>query len=86
MQQLQIHVAGDKCVLSREGTGGYLLPTAASSKPARFIKLAGFSLVARVLENEMPNGSVSWNLKLINFQSWKAPWRTSGSTPSHFFF
>lgn len=40
--------------------------------------------MARALENERPNGSVSWNLRLINFQSWEAPRRASGSTPSYF--
>lgn len=53
--------------------GGDLLLTTASWEHAQFIKLAGFSLVARALENEIPNGSVSWNLRLINFQSWKLP-------------
>ena len=50
----------------------------------QFIKLAGSSLAARALENERPNRSVSWNLRLINFQSWEAPWRASGSISPYF--
>lgn len=69
-----------------EGTreDGRVHLTAASWEPAQFIKLAGLSLVARALENEMPNGSVTWNLRLINVQSAKAPWRASG--PNAFIF
>ena len=85
MQQLQIHVAEYKCFLSKEGMGGDLLLAAPSQESTQSIKLAGSSLAARALENERPNGSVSWNLRLINFQSWEAPWRASGSISPYFF-
>lgn len=81
MQQLQIHVAEYKCFLSQEGMRRNLLLTAAPKEPAQLIKLAGFSLGARALESKMPNGSVLWILKLINFQKWKFPWRPSGPPP-----
>lgn len=84
MQQLSFHIAEDKC--SPSGDPREPTPDSRLLGAAQLIKLAGFSLVARALENEIPNGSVSWNLRLIHIQSWKVPWRASGSAPHFFIF